>query len=68
MTEHPPSPPSASGATTAAAAAERAAIARSSGLSDDILRDIGLDRGGIRDAVRNGFPAAEGDCRAVAMR
>ena len=38
------------------AAAEREAIRRLSSLSDGMLRDIGLDRGGIREAVRKGFP------------
>ena len=38
------------------AAAERDAIRRLSSLSDAMLRDIGLDRGGIREAVRKGFP------------
>ena len=36
--------------------AERDAIRHLSGLSDNLLRDIGLDRGGIREAVRKGFP------------
>ena len=37
------------------AAAERAAVRRLSAMSDAMLRDIGLDRGGIREAVRNGL-------------
>ena len=36
-------------------AAERDAIRRLSGLSDNILRDIGLDRAGIREAVHTGL-------------
>ncbi len=36
------------------AAAERTALRRLSGMSDDLLRDIGLDRGNLRDAIRRG--------------
>ena len=35
-------------------AGERAAIARLAGMSDKMLRDIGLERGNLREAVRNG--------------
>jgi uncharacterized protein YjiS (DUF1127 family) len=34
------------------AAAERAALRQLSGVSDHMLRDMGLDRGSLREAVR----------------
>ena len=36
------------------AAAERAAIRQLSGLSDQLLADMGLDRESIREAIRTG--------------
>ena len=38
------------------AAAERAALRQLSGVSDHMLRDIGLDRADLREAVRKGRP------------
>ena len=38
------------------AAAERAALRQLSGLSDGLLRDMGLERGNLRDAIRGGDP------------
>jgi uncharacterized protein YjiS (DUF1127 family) len=36
------------------AAAERAALRQLQGVSDHLLRDMGLERGSLRDAVRAG--------------